>query len=136
MRHRVTAVLAACLLLGIGSAPPASAQELVITREGSREYHRAACDVIQGRTDVLAMQRGQAEARGFKPHQECDPAYVAPAPKAVMVTVDGGGKYYHRDKCEKIGASPRRVTLDDAAAKHWPCPSCKPPIRPRKKPRG
>lgn len=109
------------------------AQELVIVIEGTSEYHRPSCARIQGRSDVLAMQRGQAESRGFRAHGDCDPAKVPPPPKAVMVTVDEGGKYYHRDKCEKLGTSPRRVTLEDASKKHWPCPSCKPPIRARKK---
>jgi hypothetical protein len=129
MWHRVVLL---SLLFVVGSA--VSAQELVITREGSKEYHRPGCELVQGRTDILAMQRGQAEARGFKPHRECDPSYVPPAPKPVMVTVDETAKYYHRDTCSKIGKSPRQVTLDDAAKKHWPCTTCKPPIRPRKKP--
>ena len=136
MRHRLPAVSAVSVLVVLGLVRSLSAQDLVITRANSREYHRPGCESIQGRTDILAMQRGQAEARGFKPHPACDPANVPPAPKAVTVTVDDGGKYYHRDKCAKIGASPRRMTLDHAATKHWPCPSCKPPIRPRKKPGG
>ena len=112
------------------------AQELVIVLEGTKEYHRPSCERIQGRSDVLAMQRGQAEARGFRAHADCDPARVPPPPKAVMVTVDASAKYYHREKCEKIGKSPRKVTLDEAAKKHWPCRTCKPPIRPRKNPGG
>lgn len=135
MGHRPAALLA--LLVLTLSAVPSAAQELVIVRDGTKEYHRPGCDLIQGRRDVLAMQRGQAEARGYKAHSACDPANTPPAPatpKAVMVTVDAGAKYYHRDKCERIGASPRRVTLEEAAKKHWPCPACKPPIRPRKKP--
>ena len=132
MRHRLSALaLCGLVIVAVGIL---SAQELVITREGSKEYHRPACEVIQGRSDILAMQRGQAEARGFKPHKECDPAFVPPAPKAVMVTVDDAARYYHRDKCAKIAKSPRQVTLDEAAKKHWPCPTCKPPIRPRRKP--
>ena len=112
------------------------AQELVIVLEGTKEYHRPSCERIQGRSDVLAMQRAQAEARGFRAHADCDPARVPPPPKTVMVTVDDGGKYYHRDKCGKIGKSPRKVSLEEASKKHWPCPACKPPIRPRKKPGG
>jgi hypothetical protein len=126
-------------LLSLCAAGPALAQELVIVLEGTKEYHRAGCDRIQGRTDVLAMQRGQAEARGFKPHADCDPARVpagsAPA-QVIMVTVDDGAKYYHRDKCAKIGKGPRKISVEEASRKHWPCPTCKPPIRPRKKPGG
>jgi hypothetical protein len=127
------------LLLSLSAATPARAQELVIVLEGSKEYHRPGCERIQGRTDVLAMQRGQAESKGFKAHPECDPARVPPgsAPaKVIMVTVDDGAKYYHRDKCGKIGKSPRKVSVEEASKKHWPCPACKPPIRPRKKPDG
>lgn len=127
-------ILAAVLLASFTIALPA--QELVIVLEGTKEYHRASCERIQGRQDVLAMQRAQAEARGFRAHPECDPARVPPPPKEVMVTVDDGGKYYHRDKCGKIGKSPRKVSLEEASKKHWPCPACKPPIRPRKKPGG
>ena len=136
MRHRLSALALCAFFIVVGGM--LAAQELVITREGSKEYHRPACEVVQGRSDILAMQRGQAEARGFKPHKECDPAYVAPGPKAVTVTVtvDDAARYYHRDRCNKIGKSPRQVTLDEAARKHWPCPTCKPPIRPRRKPSG
>lgn len=121
----------AALLLCLGGA--AFGQELVIAIEGSKEYHRPGCERIAGRTDVVAMQRGQAEARGLKPHKECDPAFVPPPAKPVMVTVDASGKYYHRDTCKRIGKDPRKVTLDEAAKAHWPCTVCKPPIRPRKK---
>jgi hypothetical protein len=49
-----------------------------------------------------------------------------------MVLIDVGGKYYHRDKCAKLSAKTKRVTVTEAAKlKHWPCPTCKPPIRPR-----
>jgi hypothetical protein len=124
------------VLVVVSASPVVPAQELVIAIDGSKEYHRPACPLIQGRKDVLALQRGQAEARGLKPHRECDPANAptssAPA-KPVMVTVDAGGKFYHRDDCKRIGRSPRKITLDDAAKQHWPCTTCKPPIRPRKK---
>lgn len=131
MRGSVLLVLA----LGLSIATP-FAQELVIIKEGSKEYHRPGCEVIQGRSDVILMQKGQAESRGFAAHPQCDPTYVPPKPKPVMVTVDEGGRYYHREKCPRIGKAPRQVTLDEAAKKHWPCPQCKPPIRPRKKPGG
>jgi hypothetical protein len=121
------------IVFGVSFAAGAWAQELVIVLDGTKQYHRPGCELIQGRTDVLAMQRAQAEARGFRAHPECDPARVPPAPKPVMVTVDDGAKYYHRDKCGKIGKSPRKISLEEASKKHWPCPACKPPIRPRKK---
>jgi hypothetical protein len=130
----MTLRMSVLLAVGLYAAAPVVAQELVIVLEGSKEYHRPACERIQGRSDVLAMQRGQAESRGFKAHAQCESARVPPPPPEVIVTVDEGAKYYHREKCAKIGKSPRKLSLDEAAKKHWPCPACKPPIRPRKKP--
>ena len=81
------------------------------------------------------MTRSQAEARGLVPHPGCDPAThpdngSKPAP-VVYVYVQPDGKYYHREHCPKAGASPKKMRLDDAAKKYWPCPTCKPPIRKR-----
>ena len=103
--------------------------ELVIVTQSTRQYHRPGCALVRAGKDVLAMQRGQAEQRGYKSHSECDPSYVPPKPS---VYVDGEGKFYHREKCEKLGKAPKRVLLDEAARKYWPCRTCKPPIRARK----
>src|SRR5687768_11100673 len=112
--------------------------EMVVQREGTAVYHRPTCEQVRDVRDVLAMTRGQAEGRGLKPHPECDPsknpqageAGAAPA-KPAMVLIDVGGQYYHRDKCEKLSSNSKRVSVTEAYKKHWPCRTCKPPIRPR-----
>ena len=112
---------------------------LVLTRPSDSLYHWPGCPVVRDTTDVLAMTQTQAAGRGRKPHAECDPEKVAPTPEErrrlevlkTPIFVTSGDKYYHRDKCEKLGTPSRRVTLDDAARKHFPCRTCKPPVRPR-----
>ena len=111
--------------------------EYVIVRTGAKDYHRPACAVIRDGKDVVVMTKGEAEAKSLTPHPQCDPqdprnvtGAAKPAPP-VFVFVDGGS-YYHREKCEKLGPKARRVSLDEAARKQWPCRVCKPPIRPRK----
>lgn len=146
VRVRPAAVLTACAL-SIATAATL-AQELVLHKEGTSLYHRPSCDVVRGGEGVLAMSRGQAEARGLKPHPECDPSR-APQPAAdpanpstgapvpprtpqppVFVFVDSG-KQYHREGCKQLGKNPRKLALDEAAKQKWPCPKCKPPIRKR-----
>ena len=124
------------LLLGVTVAVSAQ-REYVIVRNGAKEFHRAGCDVIRDAKDVVAIIREDAEQRGIKPHAACvsqksaDGAHLAPRPpKAVLVLVDSG-KYYHREKCSKLGPDPKRVDVEAAAKKQWPCPACKPPIRKR-----
>jgi hypothetical protein len=122
----------------------AVAQELVLHKEGTDVYHRPACAVIRDGDGVLAMSRGQAEARGLKPHADCDPAKqpqpraVAPTPRtpgsspaSVAVWVDGG-RYYHREGCKQLGKGTRKMALDEAAKARWPCTKCCPPIRKRR----
>jgi hypothetical protein len=130
----VFAALIAAVLFVPGAAPAQS--QLVIYKEGTKLYHRASCPVIQGATDIVAMTRAQAEARGYKAHPDCDPENPkAPAPRAAppppaTVYVDGG-KYYHRKDCSKLTnpEAVKAVSLDDAGKTQWPCPLCKPPIR-------
>jgi hypothetical protein len=103
------------------------------------------------------MTRAQADARGLKPHADCDPAQVKAEPSAageprgagsrtvgrsvtpVFVFVAAAkepsverGKLYHRDNCTTLGKERRKLSVDDAAKQYWPCPKCKPPIRKRK----
>ena len=93
-------------------------------------------------SDVLALTRAQAEARGYKPHPDCDASNPAgsgskaatghPAAPAPTETVYlGDAKYYHRKDCTRLRGvtRPKSVTLETAAKSHWPCPACKPPIR-------
>jgi hypothetical protein len=139
------------LLLGMVGAlwwsVAAAQSELVIHKEDTTLYHRPACDVIRDMKGVVAMTRAQAESRGYKPHPDCDPAVSkpgAPAPSAAaaaaqpkptpqIVYVDGG-KYYHRKDCRRLAANPtaaRAEPLDVAGKSLWPCPDCRPPVRPR-----
>ena len=144
--HRRRASLTWLLALLLSAATLAQG-ELVIVKDGV--YHRPACPVIRGTTDVLAMNVGQAEARGFKSHPDCDPnvsktpgTAVEPVlgdagkppkpPQPIYVFVDPGGTQYHKETCLKLGKSPNKVELTASVAKkYWPCGVCKPPILPR-----
>jgi methylphosphotriester-DNA--protein-cysteine methyltransferase len=150
--HRVLriAVLSGLSFLLI---PVLAAQgELVIVKEGTGLYHRPSCDVIRGATDILAMSVGQAEARGFKPHPDCDPSNpktLTPPPASaakgttekprkppapVYVWIDAGSTLYHREGFRRLGQAPKKMVLDAATAKkYWPCGVCKAPILPRVK---
>lgn len=111
--------------------------EMVLGRDGTKVSHRPACDLVRDVRGVLAMTRAQAEARGLEPHAACDPSKNPPgkegaaSSKPAMVMADVGGQFYHRDTCEKLSKTSRRMTVTEASKKHWPCRSCKPPIRPR-----
>jgi len=126
----------------VAMAAGAAAQgQLVITKEGTTFYHWPGCPVVQSGVGVLAMNRGQAESRGLKPHPDCDPSKAPPGGPAAnkpaappSVFVDAVGKYYHRERCARLEKPSKKVVLDAATArKYWPCPACKPPIRPKKK---
>jgi hypothetical protein len=126
-----------CALVATGSLLAQS--ELVIVKEGTSEYHRPGCDIVRDGVGVVAMTRAQAEARKLKAHPACDPANApadpaearAKPPAIVYVYVDDAGKHYHKDKCKRLGKNRKKITVDAAAKKHWPCPVCKPPIRKR-----
>jgi hypothetical protein len=139
-RPPIRLLIQAVTVLAVLVPPAASAvaeQELVIVREGTKEYHRPGCQAISDGKNVIAMMRGQAESRGFKAHEACesaDPSTDAPPPpaKAIVVFIDDQGKHYHRENCKKLGKPAKHVTVDEAAAKKlWPCTVCRPPIRPR-----
>lgn len=123
------------ILLFLISLAPRLQTEYVLVKPGSKLYHQPNCEQLAGAKGVTAMTRSQAEARGFTQDPACDPAKHPPGEKKkaapVFVYVQPDGKYYHREHCAKAGASPKRVTLDEAARKYWPCPVCKPPIRKR-----
>ncbi len=147
---RTSLIVVLVLALAPLAAPAAAQSELVIVKEGTKEYHRPACPVVRDGRDVLAMTRAQAESRGFKPHPACDPynpaatntpargsAATAPAKPAapVFVYVSPGDTRYHRENCRMLSADRRKVRVEEAAtSKHWPCPVCKPPIRKRGEP--
>lgn len=125
------ALLSLIALLLVPSLQP----EYVIVKPGTPEYHRPGCDLVRNAKDVVAMTRAEAEARGLKPHPACDPANAGREQKKkaapVYVFVREGGTHYHREHCEKAGSAPKKMRLEDAAKKYWPCPVCKPPIRKR-----
>lgn len=143
--HRCCLFLILCSLIATAALAASSATpqpQLVIHKEGTGEYHRPWCPVIRDGKDVLALTRGQAEARGLKSHPACekDPATEAATGTAgagssarkpaspVFVYVDGS-KYYHREKCAAAHGSLTRVSLDTAGKTQWPCPTCRPPVR-------
>jgi hypothetical protein len=137
-------------MVSLGMAVPSalsSSQELVLQKEGTKEYHRPGCEVVRDGRHVLAMSRAQAEARGLKAHAGCDPARMPPAPTGsrgpaapVFVFVDaaaepsrgGSHQLYHRESCPRLGKERRKLPVDEAGKRYWPCPKCRPPIRKRK----
>jgi hypothetical protein len=125
------AFLVLLLLLGF----PPTQTDYVFVKPGAKVYHQANCPQLTGAKGVVAMTRTQAEARGLTPDPACDaathPREEKPKPPPVFVYVQRGGKYYHREHGANAGASPKRISLDEAAKKYWPCPVCKPPIRKR-----
>lgn len=140
------------VLLLIAAGTLAAQGELVIVKDGTTEYHRPACDVIRGAADVLAMSLGQATARGFTAHPDCDPNVPKPPsppepardaagkpakpPEPIYVFVDAGGMLYHRASCRTLKTTPKKLVLDAAVVKkYWPCGVCKAPILPRAKKR-
>ena len=140
MWRRAAAVIALVMTMVAGAAAQG---QLVIAKEGTTFYHWPGCPVVRDAAGALAMNRGQAESRGFKAHPDCDPSKAPaadPAGKAAAkppsppsVFVDAVGKYYHRERCARLEKTPKKVVLDAATArKYWPCPACKPPIRPKK----
>lgn len=124
------------LLLARVAASSGTQPELVIVREETRQYHRPGCALIRDGKNVVGMSRAEADERQLKPHPECDPSNprnsldTSRPPAPVYVFTDSS-KYYHREKCEKLGADKKRVTVEQASKKQWPCGVCKPPIRPR-----
>lgn len=142
---RAAAAFALLVSIGGASAPQG---ELIIVKKGASVYHWPGCSVVRNGDGVLAMNRGQAELRGLKPHPDCDPSKAPAAapgrpgrgtgklsqPAPPYVFVDGAGKYYHRERCARLERTPRKVVLDASTArKYWPCPACKPPIRQNKR---
>ena len=127
------------VLILAGAASPVRAQSgMVIHKEGTKLYHRPGCPVIRDFKGVLAMTEAQARARSYTQHEACKDAAGAAdgqttdgAAAAVTVYLDGS-KYYHRDKCARVGKSEMKpAALDAVARKVWPCPTCRPPIRKR-----
>ena len=139
------------LLLGVVGAlwwsAAAAQSELVIYKEDTKLYHRPGCDVIRDMKGVVAMTRAQAESRGYKPHPDCDPEVSKPGAPAPPASARGGAaethtadrlrrrrQVYHRKDCRRLAANPkaaRAEPLEVAGKSLWPCPDCRPPVRPR-----
>jgi hypothetical protein len=128
-------------LLAVATAA-AGQSELVIYQEGTGLYHRPGCPVLKGAAEtgaVVAMTRAQAEGRGHKAHAGCDPdqkktegapAQSAPPAPVTVYVIDA--RYYHRKDCPKLKDASRQVKsapLETAGKSHWPCPTCRPPVR-------
>ena len=132
-------ILALSFWLSANPGGAAAQDALVLIRPSDPLYHWPGCPVVRDAKDILAMTQGQAAGRGKKPHADCDPANLSQTPEErkraealkTPIFIASGDKYYHREKCEKLAAGSRKVTLDEAAKKHFPCRTCKPPIRPR-----
>jgi hypothetical protein len=125
------------LSVGARTAPP-QPSELVIHVKGTALYHRAGCPTIKN-ADVVALTKAQAESRGHRPHDACDPTQQpgasggeskAEPPPTVFLD---GTKYYHRKDCKRLAGptKPRAESLEVAGKSHWPCPDCRPPVRRR-----
>lgn len=130
----VSLVLPLAVALGAAGQP-----ELVIHKEGTTMYHRPGCDAVRDGKDVLALTRGQAEGRGLKAHEACDPAAEGGNASAggsaeaapTFVHVDTS-KYYHLESCLRLQKESKRIDLEVAGKTHWPCPRCRPPVRKRR----
>ena len=124
------------------AAAPAAQSELVLTKPGSKEYHRPHCHVVKDGKNVTALTRAKAMAAGLTAHAVCDPAQAGPppessasAPAAPVYVYTDGSRYYHKKDCAKLGKDPdpKKTDLEEAGKKLWPCPTCKPPIRKRQR---
>ena len=138
--------LAAVVIL-LASATASSFQgELVVVTESTKQYHRPSCPLVRDGKDVLAMSVGQAELRGYKAHPRCDPANAnaaSPAqtaartapggeqPAPVFVYTAAGDTRYHRETCQNLSKERKKVRLEAAGKKLWPCSVCRPPVRKR-----
>jgi hypothetical protein len=129
------------ILLAFATSVSAQGQ-LVIVTENTKQYHRPSCPLVRDGKDVIAMTMGQAEARGFKSHTACEATAAANDPAAgngtsgrrqpaIFVYTAEGDTRYHKESCAKLPKERRKVALEDAGKKLWPCSVCRPPIRKR-----
>ena len=117
----------------------AGQSELVIYKEGTGLYHRPSCPLLKDATDIMAISRSQADASGYKAHADCDPdqkksegAPAQSAPPAPVTVYVYDARYYHRKDCPKLKDAGKQVkseSLETAGKSHWPCPTCRPPVR-------
>ena len=131
-------LFAALAFLTLAVAVAVAQSELVIYKEGTGLYHRPGCPLLKDAADIVAMTRAQAESRGHKAHADCDPdqrkSEGAPAqttPPAPVTVYMNDARYYHRKECPKLkdAKQVKSESLETAGKSHWPCPTCRPPVR-------
>ena len=136
-------MLAVCLTLALAFALSSTAVpqgRLVIVTESTKEYHRPSCPLVRDgkQKDIIAMNVGQAEGRGYKAHPACasesDAAGASTgedkAAPVFVYTADGDTRY-HKETCSRLGKARKKVALEEAGKKLWPCSVCRPPVRKR-----
>lgn len=137
-------VLSAILIFVASTVVRSLQPELVIVIESTKQYHRPSCPLVRkAPKDIIAMNVGQAASRGYKAHPACDPSNpasrAASAPGStsperqppVYVYTAAGDNRYHRETCARLPKERKKMRLEDAGKKLWPCPTCRPPIRKR-----
>jgi hypothetical protein len=142
---RSAVVLALCVAFaGALGASAADAQvttsgsALVVVVPGGKQFHQPGCPVVRrAGSNVKVMKQAEAERRGFTPHDCSDPGSperdAAAAANASTVYVQANDKQYHAPGCKRLKPGATTTTVEQAAADHWPCPVCKPPVRKRAK---
>ena len=127
------------------SFTPSSQGRLVIVTESTKQYHRPSCPVVRdGRQkDIVAMTVGQAELRSYKAHPACESEESASDGGAgqsgdagknqppVFVYTAPDDTRYHKETCTRLGKNRKKVALEEAGKKLWPCSICRPPVRKR-----
>jgi hypothetical protein len=137
-------MVAIAILLTVRAAVAAQGQ-LVIATENTKQYHRPSCSIIRDgkQKDIVAMNVGQAKLRGYKPHPACHSDDSANStspvtgqsggeqPRPVFVYTAPNDTRYHKENCARLGKERKKVALEEAGRKLWPCSLCRPPVRKR-----
>jgi hypothetical protein len=140
MGSRAIAVLSMVLFLPLMSGAQQAAQQArpapaggspyVVVWPGSKEFHTPSCPLIKDAKGVSVLTRAQANGKGYKQHNDCDPAAIAEKNAPQTVYVSESDKVYHRADCKVLPKDAKKMPLDEKAVKgRWPCTVCRPPIR-------
>ena len=133
----VVLLVTAALVLSapVASLRAQSADDLVVSIPGDKEFHLPGCPLVaKAGSAVQVMKRSEAVKRKLTAHAGCragESPVAAQNPNTVKVFTQPGDNKYHTATCPKLGAQKTAVTLDEAGRKWWPCPVCKPPVRQR-----
>lgn len=112
---------------------------IIETRKGAPKlYHVPGCPEVKAESGVAALNRSQAESRGYKPHPLCTTAGPGGPSKEEQINqstvyIAPGNNKYHLKDCPELPKGATETTVEKAAQKHWPCNVCKPPRRQRVK---